>query len=45
MTDFLSYELHLTPPAPFPEREGGELPSPFRGGVGGGVMKIRHDFL
>ncbi len=28
------------PPAPFPEREGGEtsslLPSPFRGGVGGG---------
>ena len=25
------------PPAPFPEREGGELPSPFRGGAGGGV--------
>jgi len=29
------------PPAPFPERAGGSLrlPSPFRGGVGGGVIK------
>ncbi len=29
------------PPAPFPEREGGDisvLPSPFRGGAGGGVF-------
>ncbi len=25
------------PPPPFPERAGGELPSPFRGGAGGGV--------
>ncbi len=24
------------PPAPFPEREGGDMRSPFRGGAGGG---------
>jgi len=28
--------VNLTPPAPFPEREGGVSPSPFRGGAGEG---------
>jgi len=35
------------PPAPFPEREGGDtssvLPSPFRGGAGGWVFYERDE--
>ena len=28
------------PPAPFPTKEGGALPSPDRGGAGGGVLQV-----
>jgi len=46
---FMIFQIHnspyasdLTPRPPFPERAGGvteKLPSPFRGGAGGGVLR------
>src|SRR5205085_6579947 len=40
-SDTVPFDQEPNPPAPFPKREGGErhlfLPSPLRGGAGGGV--------
>jgi len=38
--DNSSYASEPNPPPPFPERAGGELPSPFRGGAGEGVFTL-----
>ncbi|GAX40989.1 pseudouridine synthase [Tolypothrix sp. NIES-4075] len=40
---FLLSGLRPNPPAPFPMREGGESPSPARGGVGGEVLPIIYE--